>query len=434
MLHFVRKPVLLIVALALTGCGGGSLTAQDTASNGTLPAVQPLSVELTVQPSALHFTSGTPQTFTATVQYAGTLNASSTDTAIARVDPASQDASHAAGQKGHSAVFTVTPVASGSADIIVTDKKGHQADVHVTVETLKLYVSNFDWRTGESSITIYSGDANGNAPPLRRIAGGNTGLNSVMGIAVDGNGQIYVPTRDTNSVRIFGPAAEGDAAPIRTISGPATGLCSPQGIALDLAGRTYVSNSCQAGDSITVYAPGASGDISPIAKIQGPAADLCAPRGMTLDAQGDLFVANTCPFFTPTNLPRVTVYSPLANGDVPPIRTITGPDTQLIGAGSIAAGSQTLYVGILNTPGSIRMYALDATGDVIPTGSLSGAATGLDDVAAITLDGRGTIYAVNYYIGTLSAFAPGATGNIAPVRSISGAETLLAGPDGIAVH
>jgi hypothetical protein len=91
-----------------------------------------------------------------------------------------------------------------------------------------------------SHISVFAGNANGNAAPLRTISGSQTGLNSkvVTGVAASArNGNIYVLAKSsqfggTASVEVFSPSASGNIAPLRTFTDASTVLADGQGIAL----------------------------------------------------------------------------------------------------------------------------------------------------------------------------------------------------------
>lgn len=94
------------------------------------------------------------------------------------------------------------------------------------------------------SITIYSGDAMGNAEPLRTIQGDKTRLDFPMGLADDpANGEFAVANNGDSSVLVFGRAANGNIAPTRVLAGAKTGINRPMGVAIDaLNNEIWVSN------------------------------------------------------------------------------------------------------------------------------------------------------------------------------------------------
>lgn len=95
-----------------------------------------------------------------------------------------------------------------------------------------------------SSITIYSGDAKGDARPVRTIQGDRTQLDFPMGMGVDSDhDEIAVANNGGNSVLVFSRTAAGNAAPIRVLSGEKTGINRPMGVAIDARNNElWVSN------------------------------------------------------------------------------------------------------------------------------------------------------------------------------------------------
>jgi len=84
-----------------------------------------------------------------------------------------------------------------------------------------------------SSLTIYDGDAKGDAAPLRTIQGPTSGIDWPMGVAVDeANNEIVVANNGDNSILVFARTANGDAQPKRAIRGPLTGIKGPMGVAV----------------------------------------------------------------------------------------------------------------------------------------------------------------------------------------------------------
>ena len=94
----------------------------------------------------------------------------------------------------------------------------------------------------------------------------------------------YVANNTGNSVTKYALGADGNMAPIGTISGAATGLSGPVGVALGAGGTLYVSNNDfgASNPSVTVYAAGANGNVAPIRKITGAATGLNGGSGRSL--------------------------------------------------------------------------------------------------------------------------------------------------------
>jgi DNA-binding beta-propeller fold protein YncE len=124
-----------------------------------------------------------------------------------------------------------------------------------------------------SSITVYSLDAKGDAPPLRVISGPSTQLDWPTGLAVDEDrGELYVANDMGDSVLVFKMDAEGNAAPLRVLKGPKTGLKNPTGINLDTQnGELLVANF--GNHTATAYKLPAGGDSAPLRKIRSGPSD-----------------------------------------------------------------------------------------------------------------------------------------------------------------
>jgi DNA-binding beta-propeller fold protein YncE len=115
----------------------------------------------------------------------------------------------------------------------------------------------------EPSLTVYSADSKGDAPPIRQIQGPRTGLNWPMAIDVDRNrNEIAVANNGDSSIRIFRRTDSGDVAPVRIIKGPRTGIVGPMGVAYDLKNEEiWVANY---GDHTALVFPIiATGNVAP---------------------------------------------------------------------------------------------------------------------------------------------------------------------------
>jgi hypothetical protein len=243
-----------------------------------------------------------------------------------------------------------------------------------------IYVTNN--QSLPSSVTVFAPGANGNVAPLRSIAGPRTGLKFPTGIALDAAGNIYVAdfgngSSGPGSVEVYAAGANGNVAPLQTIQGDRGALTFPIGIAVDSNRNIYVASAGQFG-GLTVYAPGAHGDAKPLREIRGDRTQMNNPVGITLDANGVTYVANG-------GGNQLNVYAAGANGNVAPIRVIAGPHTKLrfpLGIALDAVGN--IYVS--DSPQScclqsfVRVYAAGANGDMAPLRSIGGSNTEVESL------------------------------------------------------
>ena len=153
--HLLLSPGILAAAL-LGACGSEpTSTGPELASRG--------SGRLTVAPSSLLLTSpGLSRTFTATVQYAGLLSASSSDPRCATVSPTSTTSREKPGDSSeYLAQFTVTQVGAGSCTVSVTDKKGDVAFAGVHVVLARIAFSHPAGDPTSNAYQIYVMDPGG---------------------------------------------------------------------------------------------------------------------------------------------------------------------------------------------------------------------------------------------------------------------------------
>jgi hypothetical protein len=240
---------------------------------------------------------------------------------------------------------------------------------------------------------------------------------------------LYVANFYAPSVTVYQQAANGNVKPLHTIAGSNTGLHGPYGVALDASRNVYVVNTNGGSaftGSVTVYAAGANGNVAPIRTITGSNTGLFYPFCIGLDSSKNMYVTNY-------NGQSVTVYAAGANGNAAPIRTISGGNTGLYYPIGIALGG-TGKTYIANSSGnSVTVYAAGANGNVAPIQTITGSNTGLSQPQGIALAGKTKIYVTNFFNSSVTVYAAGANGNVAPIQTLIGSNTGLNQPFGVAI-
>jgi hypothetical protein len=236
-----------------------------------------------------------------------------------------------------------------------------------------LFVTN----AGNDSITEYAPDATGNAAPVATISGPHTGLNAPSSVSIAG-GTIWVTDPGSDLVESFTVGSNGDLLPAETIAGKKTHLDHPVAVAVsevlpglpDLA-ITVLNSPSAAQPSVTTYDTPKRGNIAPdvvftgtkkhplvspsailsigfdtfviadsgsnsvtqyfafpgifdpraLRSISGSHTGLDAPSALSMDAFGHLVVGNA-------GDQTVRVFGARAEGDVAPLRTLTGVGTR----------------------------------------------------------------------------------------------------------
>ncbi len=266
----------------------------------------------------------------------------------------------------------------------------------------KIYVADHgtSWTGGTiaPSVLVYPalGSSTGTLDefPVAGINGTDTGLNGPTGIAVDSGGKIYVADYFATGVFVYAAASNGNVTPIATLSGSNTGLNGPEGIALDSSGKIYVTD----GDSVFVYpALGSStGTLNefPIATISGSSTFLIGPHGIALDSTGGIYVAN---YGNNTIAPSVFVYPAGSNGNVAPVRTISGlltelAEPQFLAIGPTPSGTLSLSTGKLNfgSVGTDTTSTLSLKITNSGAGTLTGSVSATAVHSPLSVSGAGT--------------------------------------------
>jgi DNA-binding beta-propeller fold protein YncE len=186
------------------------------------------------------------------------------------------------------------------------------------------------------------------------------------------------------------------------------------------------------GHSVTIYSRTANGNVAPLRIISGPATGLQNPSGLAVDTVNNQILV--------ANIRSITVYSLMACGNAIPLRSISGSLTELAQPIGLAVDTVNDEVLVANEA-SITVYGRTANGNVAPKRIISGSATGLRNPAGLAVDtvNNEIVVANTSFItdpdnpSSITVYNRTDTGNVAPKRTISGALTKLAQPIGLAV-
>jgi hypothetical protein len=277
-----------------------------------------------------------------------------------------------------------------------------------------------------SSINIYPALATGNMCPNSVISGSQTQLTAVAGIVVDSAGEIYVANVDTDEIVGFAAGSDGNVSPNIVISGSQTELSRPTGLALDSHGNLYVANcasGCNVGSApsaLLEFSAGSNGNIAPVRNISGSATQISNANAPAVDASGNIYVAN---YISNT----IDVFAPNASGNIRPIRVISGSRTLLNSPDGIAVDQLGLYAGSANDH-FIERFRVGTNGNKPPAAVISGTKTQMLDLDGIAVDSHGAVYASSPGNQRILSFAALANGDAKPLTDIYGSNTGLVSP------
>jgi sugar lactone lactonase YvrE len=273
------------------------------------------------------------------------------------------------------------------------------------------------------SVTVYPAGRSGNVPPSEVITGSQTQLSEPDGIVVNDSGEIYVADSGTDEIVGFQRGAKGNATPNVVIAGSNTLLQAPVGLSLDAKENLYVGNcgsACRtsfAPPSVLEFKAGSNGNVAPIRDITGAQTELADANDPAIGPAGDIYVSNTTTY-------TIDVFRHDANGNVKPVRVIAGSRTQLDQPDGIAISSRWLYASA-SRGDYLERFHRKANADAPPAAIIRGDKTRMGNVDGISLDDLGVLYAASPSTSSIVEFAPLAHGNVRPFRKIGGSRTQL---------
>jgi hypothetical protein len=282
----------------------------------------------------------------------------------------------------------------------LTTKIEFNCHVYVDPKSGDLYTISHD--SDGMPMTIFSRQAKGNVAPTREL----DVPKGTYGIAVDEVAEeMYFAIQHDSAVSVYRKYADGDEPPIRLIQGDKTLLGDAHGIALDTKKQElFVSN----------YGYSSSRNATPPAPEPGrrrreaPKPNWPLQRAVAIPGTGKMLP------------PSINVYPLKAQGDVPPLRMIQGPKTQLNMPSHLAMDETNGEIYVANDMGnSILVFDSSASGDVAPKRVLKGPKTMIQNPTGVYLDTKNDeLWVANFGSRVATVFSRTASGNTAPLRTI----------------
>jgi sugar lactone lactonase YvrE len=279
----------------------------------------------------------------------------------------------------------------------------------------RLFVAN----ARSQQITIYTKNANGNAPPAGHLSGPSTGLGNPYptSIALDGRGHLIVGVGDL--VRVFSENARGNTRPLLSQT-VVQDLPFVSGVSADAEGRLYAVSY----PTLSVFSPPVGGKLHLLARTSDSHTHIERPQGLTVDPLGRIYVANASG--------EVNVFPINAVGNIAPVASIGGKEVRIVPGSSMAADSNAALYLPTSAGDSVVVYTVDAS-HAIRIRVLQGDLTQLQGGHGVAVDRAGKLYVANENGNSITAYEHGASGNSAPTGKIQGEHTGLDHPIGIAI-
>ncbi len=202
------------------------------------------------------------------------------------------------------------------------------------------------------------------------------------------------------------------------------------GVAASASAEIFVGS----GNAIIVFADDANGEVEPLRTISGPLTELPSVFTLMLDRVHREIWVSGCLGST-----SILVFSMDDVNEVPPLRKISGASTGLVNACSTLLDLLHDELYVIDAAGAVRVFPRLADGDVAPTRTISGALASLNQPAMGYLDlVNDELYVVNFSNGIpavprVRVFARAADGNVAPIRTLGLTGSGISNPRGLLV-
>lgn len=338
---------------------------------------------------------------------------------------------------------TSGPAASSELNLPYGDAVDAQGNVYIA----DLSNGMVEKVTPRGDLSVFAGD--GTPGPITQGLATSTALPAPTGVAVGGDGTVYVADYPASLVYKISPSgmlsivagtvgSSGMPTP-----GPATRseLSGPYAVAVDATDDVYIADT---GNNViekvtpsgvlsivagTGMIPG-PGPGSAMAPPNGPAlsANLESPEGVALDSSGNVYIGdainNVIEKVTPSGM--LSVIAGTGNGGSPTPGPATSSDLDnpaglaLDGAGNVyVADVANNDIEEITPSGTLSVIAGDGGPGGVPTYGGSATASDLDNPAAVTSTPAGRLYVADAQNNTIDLLAPSAPVNTTP-PSVSG--------------
>ncbi|MHC4410309.1 MAG: NHL repeat-containing protein [Planctomycetota bacterium] len=303
---------------------------------------------------------------------------------------------------------------------------------------LNLYVSD----VGTDAVAIWRPETGvtGDVAPTSTIGGlVNTDLNRPYGLHhVGGTDTLLVGDLDNDAIKFFDSVStlNGDVAPTRTLSGAATLISGANGYEVFVdAARDLLYMAVEGGVLVFANASTIDGDVAPVRNITGGNTGFSGSRDIRLYVDS----VNDRLYLLDGDIATLSVFdnASTVDGNSAPNRVVTGGNTLFNFPWGIAVDVARDIVYVADESNN-EIYIFDNAstidGDIAPNRVLSGVATLLDSPAGIDLD-KVTNRLYSTINGGVLVWADASTvdGDVAPSQAILGAATTLSSPADLVV-
>ncbi len=308
-------------------------------------------------------------------------------------------------------------------------------------------IGSYGSGSSTESLRGFADAYNGNAAPMRNLAGTATTLHAPVGGAYEPvEDVVYVADFWGQAIRVFAVGANGNAAPKRVLDSPYVGQA--RAVAIDVTHDellTFTSGCCLAAFNRTDSGSAFLKRSVQWGGLAGSVTELNYPQGLVYLAPTDEVALIDSDAASPYT-PKVLVFDRAASGNTAPRRILRGASTLLgsyVSAIAYDVAARELYVAAYqqnadqSRSGRILVFDDTANGNAPPKRKISGFFTGLELTASGRISGLAIdpqrhmlVVAIDDYNtpanDSLLMYPLGAAGNTSPSQVIAGTQTGFA--------
>jgi sugar lactone lactonase YvrE len=243
------------------------------------------------------------------------------------------------------------------------------------------------------------------------------------GMAVDGNGDVFVADTAHNSVKeiVAVNGAVSSGSQVNTVGG---GFSGPQGVAVDASGDVFVADAANNAVKEIVAVNGA---VSASSVVNEVGSGFSQPHGVAVDSSGNIFVGD---YGNSAVKEIVAVDGAVSSSSV--VNTVGGGFSEPYGVGPYGVAvdaSGDVFVADYG----YAVYEIVAVNGVVSSSSVvKMIGSGFSDPQGVAVDGSGDVFVVDFGVSVVYEIVA-VNGMVSASSQVKAVSSGLAGPGGLAV-
>ena len=283
---------------------------------------------------------------------------------------------------------------------------------------------------GSSGTPIATFDLRGKGLGPQVIFPSTTAANSLPsgfyfpnGVAVDGNGDVFVADTAHNAVKEI-VAVNGAVSSTSMVKTVGSGFSGPQGVAVDSSGDVFVAD---AGNNAVKEIVAVNGAVSSSSVVNMVGSGFSQPHGVAVDGSGNVFVGD---YGNIAVKEIVAVDGAVSSSSV--VNTVGSGFSEPYGVGPYGVAVDSSGDVFVADYG-YAVYEIVAVNGVVSSSSVvKMIGSGFDDPQGVAVDGSGDVFVADYGVGFVYEVVA-VNGVVSASSQVKAVSSGLAGPGGVAL-